>query len=206
MISFISTAATGRKRKQKQHIEEFMDEDDLASDATAMIGLLKSDEEKLEEHAKFLVKSRRNYAKTVFSKNVENWTPFHAFALRGCRKLVKLALKAGVDVNLQMGEPEGVPGNCTALHLAAHRGDVSIIDVLIQNGANINQLNSSDRTAVYYASRANNTLAVKTLKRAGADLSQCEEDSLKTRVTRSTANPFCMVLPFTCSGKRLSFS
>jgi hypothetical protein len=71
------------------------------------------------------------------------------FALKGCRKLVKFALKVGVNVNLQMGEPEGVPGKCSALHLAAHRGDVSIIEVLLQNGANINQLDSSDKTPIY---------------------------------------------------------
>jgi ankyrin repeat protein len=182
-----------------------MTDDDPSRDATAMLGLLKSDEEKLEEQTKVLVKNRKDYARRVFSTNVDNWTPFHAFALKGCRKLVKFALKVGVDVNLQMGEPEGVPGKCSALHLAAHRGDVSIIEVLLQNGANINQLDSSDKTPIYYASISNNTLAVKTLKRAAADTSQVEDDALPQR-TRSGANPFNLVLPFICTGKQSSFT
>ena len=193
------------KRKQKISSPSPMTDDDPSRDATAMLGLLKSDEEKLEEQTKVLVKNRKDYARRVFSTNVDNWTPFHAFALKGCRKLVKFALKVGVDVNLQMGEPEGVPGKCSALHLAAHRGDVSIIEVLLQNGANINQLDSSDKTPIYYASISNNTLAVKTLKRAGADTSQVEDDALPQR-TRSGANPFNLVLPFICTGKQSSFT
>lgn len=205
MISLI-TITRNRKRKQKISSSSPMTDDDPSRDATAMIGLLKYDEEKLEEQTKVLVKNRKDYARRVFSTNVDNWTPFHAFALKGCRKLVKFALRVGVDVNLQMGEPEGVPGKCAALHLAAHRGDVSIIEVLLQNGANINQLDSSDKTPIYYASRSNNTLAVKTLKRAGADTSQVDDDALPQRVTRSGANPFNLVLPFICTGKQSSFT
>lgn len=204
MISIV-TITRNRKRKQKISSPSPMTDDDPSRDATAMLGLLKSDEEKLEEQTKVLVKNRKDYARRVFSTNVDNWTPFHAFALKGCRKLVKFALKVGVDVNLQMGEPEGVPGKCSALHLAAHRGDVSIIEVLLQNGANINQLDSSDKTPIYYASISNNTLAVKTLKRAGADTSQVEDDALPQR-TRSGANPFNLVLPFICTGKQSSFT
>ena len=201
----ISIVTITRNRKRKQKISSPMTDDDPSRDATAMLGLLKSDEEKLEEQTKVLVKNRKDYARRVFSTNVDNWTPFHAFALKGCRKLVKFALKVGVDVNLQMGEPEGVPGKCSALHLAAHRGDVSIIEVLLQNGANINQLDSSDKTPIYYASISNNTLAVKTLKRAAADTSQVEDDALPQR-TRSGANPFNLVLPFICTGKQSSFT
>lgn len=204
MISIV-TITRNRKRKQKISSPSPMTDDDPSRDATAMLGLLKSDEEKLEEQTKVLVKNRKDYARRVFSTNVDNWTPFHAFALKGCRKLVKFALKVGVDVNLQMGEPEGVPGKCSALHLAAHRGDVSIIEVLLQNGANINQLDSSDKTPIYYASISNNTLAVKTLKRAGADTSQVEDDALPQR-TRSGVNPFNFVLPFICTGKQSSFT
>lgn len=204
MISIV-TITRNRKRKQKISSPSPMTDDDPSRDATTMLGLLKSDEEKLEEQTKVLVKNRKDYARRVFSTNVDNWTPFHAFALKGCRKLVKFALKVGVDVNLQMGEPEGVPGKCSALHLAAHRGDVSIIEVLLQNGANINQLDSSDKTPIYYASISNNTLAVKTLKRAGADTSQVEDDALPQR-TRSGANPFNLVLPFICTGKQSSFT
>lgn len=208
MISLIFVNKKQRKRSKQEELS-MADEEDLTRDAIAIVGLLKTDEEKLEEQSKVLVKNRKEYAKRVFSTSVENWTPFHAFALRGCRKLIKLALKAGVDTNLEMGEPEGVPGKCSALHLAAHRGDVSIIDVLLQNGADVNKFDSEGRTPIFYAARANNSLAVKHLKRSGADMSQCQEDALSPAIHRTSVNPFCFVVPFTScagAGKRPSIS
>lgn len=208
MISLIFVNKRKRDRAKPEQVT-MAAEEDLVRDAVAIVGLLKTDEDKLEEQAKALVKNKKDYAKRVFSASVEQWTPFHAFALRGCRKLVKLALKSGVDANLQMGEPEGVPGKCTALHLAAHRGDVSIIDILLQNGANVNQVDAEGRTPIFYAARAHNSLAVKHLKRSGADMSQCQGDALSPGINRTSGNPFCFVVPFTsCAGvgKRPSFS
>ncbi|KAK3088911.1 hypothetical protein FSP39_025330 [Pinctada imbricata] len=147
-----------------------MTQNEVEKKAVIMLALLKTDEEKLIDDSKKLLKTDRSNARRVFSEPIHGWTLFHAAALRGCRKVVKLALKSGVDVNLKMGEPDGIPGECTALHLAAHRGDVSIIDVLLSNSAYVNERNSLGKTPVFYAIRAHNTLAVKTLKRAGADI------------------------------------
>ncbi|XP_033727755.1 serine/threonine-protein phosphatase 6 regulatory ankyrin repeat subunit B-like [Pecten maximus] len=167
---------------------------DPKNEAISMMGMLKRDEEALTEHIKDLIKYRKDYAKTVFTTDVEGWTPFHAFALRGCRKLVKLSLKAGVEVDLEMGQPDGLPGGCSALHLASHRGDVSIIDILIANGAGVNKKDNTERTPIFYASRANNTLAVKRLARAGADVSLCDPEH-KPSVDDISSSPFCF-LPF----------
>ncbi|XP_069106246.1 uncharacterized protein [Argopecten irradians] len=169
-------------------------EHDPKNEAISMMGMLKRDEEALTEHIKDLIKYRKDYAKIVFTTNVEGWTPFHAFALRGCRKLVKLSLKAGVEVDLEMGQPDGLPGGCSALHLASHRGDVSIIDILIANGASVNKTDNTDRTPIFYASRANNTLAVKRLARAGADVSLCDPEH-KSLADDIPSSPFCF-LPF----------
>lgn len=177
-----------------------MERDSRLRNATAMLGLLKSNEEKLEKQTKILIKTSKQYAQEVFSTHVNDWTPFHAFAMKGCRKLVKMALKTGVDVNLQMGQPEGIPGKCSALHLAANRGDVSIITVLLQNGANVNQLDTTNRTPIHYASSAGNTLAVKTLQRAGANINQSVRTPRIT--TKSAINPSSFVIPFVCVGKR----
>ncbi|OWF38545.1 serine/threonine-protein phosphatase 6 regulatory ankyrin repeat subunit B-like [Mizuhopecten yessoensis] len=184
------------RKKKKGLVSEISQNQEInpKNEAISMMGMLKRDEEALTLHIKDLLKYRKDYAKTVFTTDVEGWTPFHAFALRGCRKLVKFSLKAGVEVDLEMGQPEGLPGGCSALHLASHRGDVSIIDILITNGAAVNKKDNSDRTPIFYASRASNTLAMKKLARAGADVSLCDPDH-KASIDDLPPSPFCF-LPF----------
>lgn len=177
-----------------------MNKDDIQNDAKTLLGLLRRDEDSLNDAGKQLVKQNKDYARNVFMHPVDGWTPFHAFVLRGARKMVKLCLKAGVDVNSAMGSPEGLPGGCAALHLAAHRGDVSVINILISNGAELDLKDNLERTPVIYASRANNTLAVKTLQRAGADMSGC--DTQKQSTDDMTSSPIVCFLPFVCAGIR----
>lgn len=179
---------------------ESMNKDDIHQDACTLLGLLRRDEDSLNDAGKQLVKQNREYARDVFMHEVDGWTPFHAFVLRGARKMVKLCLKARVDVNAPMGSPEGVPGGCSALHLAAHRGDVSIINILITNGADLNRKDSSSRSPAMYASRANNTLALRTLRRAGADMTGC--DANKQTSDEMNTSPAICFLPFVCAGIR----
>ena len=173
---------------------------EIHKDACTLLALLRRDEDSLNDAGKQLVKHNREYARDVFSHAVDGWTPFHAFVLRGARKMVKLCIKSGVDANLTMGCIEGHPGGCTALHLAAHRGDVSIINVLISNGALIDVKDENSKSPVMYASIANNTLAVKTLQRAGADMTGCETH--KHTSDDMTSSPIMCILPFVCSGIR----
>ena len=175
-----------------------MSKNELHEDACTLLGLLRRDEDSLNDAGKQLVKQNRDYARDVFMHEGDGWMPFHAFVLRGARKMVKLCLKAGVDVNAVMGSPDGLPGGCSAIHLAAHRGDVSIINILLQNGADINARNEEGKTPVLFASLANNTLAVKTLQRAGADMSGCEAAQKED----STSSPITCLLPFVCAGIR----
>ncbi|KAH3740712.1 hypothetical protein DPMN_047422 [Dreissena polymorpha] len=178
-----------------------MTKNDLHSDACTLLGLLRRNEDRLNDAGKQLVKQNRKYACDVFMHEVDGWTPFHAFVLRGARKMVKLCLKAGVDVNLTMGSPDGVPGGCSAIHLAAHRGDVSMIDVLISNGADLNVRDNNGTTPVVYASLANNSLAVRTLQRAGADVTGCDVNS-KHSSEDMGSSPIKCLLPFVFSGGR----
>lgn len=177
-----------------------MNDDERRKDAMALLGLLRRDEDSLNDAGKQLIKQDKDYAKEVFTCEVDGWTPFHAFVLRGARKMVKLSLRAGVDVNLTMGSLDGLPGGCSPLHLAAHRGDVSIINILVSNGANLNAKDDTNRTPVVYASRANNTLAMKTLARAGADMRGCEEQ--KQPSEEPSSSTIMCFLPFVCSGLR----
>ncbi|KAK6167356.1 hypothetical protein SNE40_021405 [Patella caerulea] len=147
-----------------------------SGDAVAFLGQLKRNEDSLVEQAKLLEKTDRVYLKQVLSTDIEGWTPFHAFVLRGARKLVKISLRCGVDANLRMGQPDNLPGGCSPLHLAAYRGDVSIIQLLIQYDADVNRKDFSNKTPVFYAATHNNTLAVKKLLKEGADISDIDTD------------------------------
>lgn len=177
-----------------------MSNDELHNDAVTLLSLLRHNEDSLNDVGKQLVKHNKMYARNVFMHEVDGWTPFHAFVLRGARKMVKLCLKAGVDVNVTMGASDGLPKGCSALHLAAHRGDVSIIDLLLSNGARVNVKDKLGRAPVIYASQANNSLAVKHLKRAGADMTGCKTEK-NTSDETSSSNVVCF-LPFACTGVR----
>ncbi|KAK3609555.1 hypothetical protein CHS0354_019565 [Potamilus streckersoni] len=178
-----------------------MSSHDSVKDAVVVFGLLKGEEDRLVDFGRKLVKRNKNYAQTVFTTKVDGWTPFHAFVLRGERKMVKLALKAGVDVNFPMGKPEGLPGSCSPLHLAAHRGDVKVISILISKGADVNVRDDTGRTPIFYASKNQNTLAVKTLVRSGADLKDCDPEYKQSESSqRNTINPITCFL--VCSGIR----
>lgn len=178
-----------------------MTENDIQEKAVAYLALLKKDEDALVKEVKTLVKSNKDLVRSVFSAEIDGWTLFHACALRGCRKLLKYAIRSSVDVNLRMGEPEGVPGGCSALHMAAHRGDVSVIEILTSSRADLNLRDKEERTPVFYAHRANNSLAVKTLRKLGADMSSCDNGTFKESQERSLLN--FRLLPFPgCSGSR----
>ncbi|CAG5120403.1 unnamed protein product, partial [Candidula unifasciata] len=149
---------------------------DVKSEAIACMGLLRRNEVKLMENAKLLLKQDREFFLKVFTSTVDEWTLIHACTLKGVRPLVKIALKAGVDPNLEMGVPDGLPGRCTPLHLAAHRGDVSIIELLVQFGAQVNKQDNMNYSPLHYALRRGNTLAAKKLLKFGADPSELSRE------------------------------
>ncbi|XP_059141775.1 ankyrin repeat and protein kinase domain-containing protein 1-like [Physella acuta] len=145
---------------------------DSQSEAVTFMGLLRKNEETLVERTKSLVKRDKAFIQEMFTSLVGEWTPMHACTLRGARKLVKVALKAGVDPNIEMGMPDGLPGRCSPLHLAAYRGDVSILQLLLQHGANIEKRDSTNHTPLHYAVLRRNTLAARKLLKHGADASE----------------------------------
>ena len=172
---------------------------DARSEAVTFLGLLRHEEDRLVERTKQLVRRDRAFIQEVFTSLVDEWTPLHACTLRGARKLVKVALKAGVDPDLEMGVPEGLPGRCAPLHLAAYRGDVSILQLLVQHGAHLDKRDNLNRTALYYAVQRRNTLAARKLIKYGADfsaLSADERDFFKEDISRrGTAAVLCIPVP-----------
>lgn len=144
---------------------------DVRSEAVRFMGQLRHNEDHLADSVKQQLKKDRQFVRDVFTSLVDEWTPLHACTLRGARKLVKIALKSGVHPDLEMGSPDGLPGRCSPLHLAAHRGDVSLVQLLVQHGGSVDKRDSTGRTPLHYAARKNNVLAARKLIKYGADVS-----------------------------------
>ncbi|XP_060084047.1 serine/threonine-protein phosphatase 6 regulatory ankyrin repeat subunit A-like [Ylistrum balloti] len=143
--------------------------------AMNVLAMLKKDESRLIRKAKQLVKKRRNFARKVFIENVDGWTPAHACALRGSKKLLKVMVNSGFDINTQMGQPEGLPNGCTLLHIAAYRGDADICKYLISCGADVDAKDSFGRTPLYYTTRHNNRYLFNCFEKTGADISALDK-------------------------------
>ncbi|XP_012940002.1 ankyrin repeat and protein kinase domain-containing protein 1 [Aplysia californica] len=152
---------------------------DARTEAVTFLGLLRQNEDRLVERTKMLVRGNRAFIQEVFTAVIDEWTPLHACTLRGARKLVKVALKAGVDPNIEMGNPQGLPGRCTPLHLAAYRGDVSILQLLVQNGARVDARDNTNHTPLHYAATRSNSLAARKLLKYGADTSELSPEHLE---------------------------
>ena len=147
------------------------DGDDARAEAVRFMGQLRHNEDHLAASLKRQLKRDRVFVRDVFASPVDEWTPLHACTLRGARQLVKIALKSGVAADLEMGSPDGLPGRCSPLHLAAHRGDVSLVRLLAQHGASLDKRDSAGRTPLHYAASKNNALAARKLIKYGADVS-----------------------------------
>ncbi|KAL8589565.1 hypothetical protein ACOMHN_015949 [Nucella lapillus] len=169
--------------------------DTVMSEAVTFLGLLRHHEDQLVQRMKQLLKRDRHVVQLMFCTLVDHWTPVHACTLRGARKLLKMALKCGVSPDLEMGEPEGLPGRCSPLHLAAYRGDVSLLQVLVQGGATLSKRDGALRTPLFYAASSHNTLAARKLIKYGADPSDLTPEQrafYKEDIDRRPASILCM--------------
>jgi ankyrin repeat protein len=96
--------------------------------------------------------------------------PVAAAAKRGDRDAVKALLQKGADANA----PEG--DGMTALHWAAERGDVPMIEMLAYAGANTGATTRlGGYTPLHLASRAGHAAAVRALVAAGANVKATSE-------------------------------
>lgn len=105
---------------------------------------------------------------------------------RGHTEIVQLLLEAGAKVNVQdkdgpvsgparwlarallAGEDTKTKRGDTALIVAAGRGHVDIVRILLDAGAKVNAKNRDGTTALMAAERWGNTEIIEMLKQAGA--------------------------------------
>ena len=137
---------------------------------TKVMARMRNDEQKLIRQMKKLINERKSYAVQIMTTDIGGWTPLHACVLQGSEKLLKVYLTSGVDVNTQMGQPEGLPSMCTPLHLACLRGDMDIINLLLTKGADIEAVDSCNRTPVTYAANRKHKHVVRLLREQGATM------------------------------------
>ena len=154
--------------------------------AMAVMALMRNEETKLIRQIKTLIKKHRSLACDILTADVDGWTPVHACALRGSRKLLKVYLSAGIDVNTKMGKPEGLPKDCTLLHMAALRGDKKILEYLLSKDAFVDCQDSSGATPVMYAAKRKNKKVVQLLAQHGANLSRVDFSALYDGFERIT--------------------
>ncbi|TSK34889.1 B-cell lymphoma 3 protein [Bagarius yarrelli] len=87
------------------------------------------------------------------SRNFEGLTPLHLAVQDGNRKMAKMLLDSGADINAVNGcnvNSQSYSGN-TALHIACGRGEVEAVRVLLKNGADSSLKNYHNDTAVMVA-------------------------------------------------------
>jgi ankyrin repeat protein len=106
--------------------------------------------------------------------------PLHAAAARGDVALVRALLARGADPNQTIDltgfrrpgegstDPRLADDGCTALHLAARAGQVVVVNLLLEGGAEANARARSGDTPLVLASRGGHSRVVAALERAGA--------------------------------------
>ncbi len=91
----------------------------------------------------------------------------------GIRQVAEILIAAGVDVNARRpGGGRGRAGNdgSSALQQAAESGYTAVVDLLIRNGANVNDAFADGRTLLYWAARNGHRDVVALLIAHGANV------------------------------------
>ncbi|XP_014775317.1 GA-binding protein subunit beta-1 [Octopus bimaculoides] len=114
-----------------------------------------------------IIKYQPLTAKNIFTHNIHGWTFAHACVLRGNKELVEKVLDSGISINSQLGEStDGIPGNCTLLHIAAYRGDPQIVEFLVSRKADISAEDSFKDKPIAYARHHKHHKVIAYLEKA----------------------------------------
>src|SRR5262245_1516108 len=100
---------------------------------------------------------------TALAGAARSSSPVADAAMRGDREALRTLLKQGADVNAAQGD------GMTALHYAADRGDVAMVEMLVYAGASVGAMTRIGQyTPLHVASQAGSVAVVRALLKAGA--------------------------------------
>ena len=101
----------------------------------------------------------------VNARSKHSVVPIHLAAKYGHNEMVKILIEAGADLNVQE-----LKSGRSALIEAVLEGHLSVVETLVEEGANL-ELRGEDGLTVTLMASANNKLSlVKMFKNVGADL------------------------------------
>ena len=120
--------------------------------------------------------------------------------LVGDTKAVRAQLRDTKSVDVRLPQRKNRPKRETPLMLAAERGCLPIVRLLISLGTNINATNEFRQTALLYAVRENQLSTVNLLLKSGADpnvvmvdgdfvLREAATSAIDLRICRALSNP-----------------
>ncbi|WP_281555964.1 ankyrin repeat domain-containing protein [Thalassomonas sp. RHCl1] len=96
-------------------------------------------------------------------------------------------LNSTLDVN------QLIPGDGTALIIAARQGKLEMLNTLLRQGADVNQITKSDGTALTPAAMENQVAAAALLYNRGADINAVAPDDETALITASRNGHLAMV-------------
>lgn len=101
----------------------------------------------------------------VSCRGFHGYTLLHHAASRGhCKIIAELVRHRMLPIDIKNDAGE------TPLHLAAYNGHLLAVDQLLDNGANINEINNEEETCLFYAARKSTPVIVRLLIQRGADV------------------------------------
>ena len=84
-------------------------------------------------------------------------------AQKGYKKLLQFILSCGTDVNAFIWVPENLQEKCTLLHIASLRGQIEVVRLLLDSGADVNIPNANNDTVLHFAARSGNADIIKLI-------------------------------------------
>jgi len=84
-------------------------------------------------------------------------------ASKGHIKLLQFMLNCGIQLNAHIEVPENQLNKCTLLHLASYCGQVEVVRLIVNRGADINIRDAINNTALHYAAESCSVGIIKFL-------------------------------------------